>query len=254
MPEFTSNGVEIHYEIEGEGPELIMVHGFASSLEDNWRGAGWVRALKDDNKLILMDCRGHGKSGKPHDKAEYGQKMRDDIANLMVHLGLTKANFIGYSMGSGLTLALLLDRPDLFNSLVMGGSVPRTEDSPSAVTSGNTIPDALLAKSIEEVKDPVGKQFRMFAESTGADLLALAAVSSGMNREPVKKEDLAKITVPVMSVVGSKDYLIGNKSAVAELIPGGTHFQIQGKDHLTVVPDPKFKMVVKAFLNMVNSE
>lgn len=252
MPEFESDGLEIHYEVEGEGPELIMIHGFAASLQDNWRAAGWVEALEKENKLILMDCRGHGKSGKPHDKTEYGKKMRDDIVGLMDHLSLTKANFFGYSMGAGLSLALLLDRPDLFRSLIMGGSVPRTEDGPTPVTTGNVIPDALLAKDVDEVKDPVGRQFRMFAESTGADLKALAAVSLGMRREPVTKEILKGITVPVMSVVGSNDALIGNKTAVAELIPGGTHFQIEGKDHLSVVPDPKFKMVVRAFLNEVN--
>jgi pimeloyl-ACP methyl ester carboxylesterase len=252
MPEFKSDGTEIHYEVEGEGPELIMIHGFAASLQDNWRAAGWVEALEKENKLILMDCRGHGKSGKPHDKAEYGKKMRDDVVGLMEHLSLTKANFFGYSMGAGLSLALLLDRPDLFRSLIMGGSVPRVEDSPTPVTSGNVIPDALLAETLDEVKDPVGRQFRVFAESTGADLAALAAVSLGMIREPVTKEVLKGITVPVMSVVGSNDVLIGNKAAVSELIPGGTHFQIEGKDHLSVVPDPKFKMVVRAFLNEVN--
>jgi len=252
MPEFASEAIKIHYEVEGEGPELIMIHGFAASIQDNWRATGWVEALEKENKLILMDCRGHGRSGKPHDRSEYGKKMRDDIVGLMDHLSLTKANFFGYSMGAGLSLALLLDRPDLFRSLIMGGSVPRTEDGPTLATTGNVIPDALLAKSIDEVKDPAGRQFRIFAESTGADLAALAAVSLGMIREPVTKEALKGIAVPVMSVVGSNDVLIGNKTAVAEMIPGGTHFQIEGKDHLSVVPDPRFKMVVRAFLNEVN--
>ena len=55
-----------------------------------------------------------------------------------------------------------------------------------------------------------------------------------------------------MTVVGSDDFLPGDKTLFAKLVPKACHFQIQGRDHLTVVPDRKFHMVVKAFLNYVN--
>ena len=70
MP-YTKNGdVNIYYEVEGEGPPLVMLHGLTSSLE-GWRESGYIDALKDDYQLILMDARGHGKSDKPHDPAMY---------------------------------------------------------------------------------------------------------------------------------------------------------------------------------------
>ncbi|GAH16639.1 unnamed protein product [marine sediment metagenome] len=103
---------------------------------------------------------------------------------------------------------------------------------------------------------------RKFVESTGADLKALIAVMEGFDSDiddifssfSEMKLKFRKIKVPVLSVVGSDDSLTNNKSLVAELIPGACHFQIQGKDHLTVVPDPKFHMVVEAFLQFVNKK
>jgi pimeloyl-ACP methyl ester carboxylesterase len=64
MPYANNNGVKIYYEVEGQGPPLLMLHGFAGSLED-WREAGYVAAFKNDYQLILVDLIGHGKSDKP---------------------------------------------------------------------------------------------------------------------------------------------------------------------------------------------
>ena len=60
MPFFTNDGIKIYYEIEGSGPEVLMIHGFAANLEYNWKRTNWVETLKDENRVILMDCRGHG--------------------------------------------------------------------------------------------------------------------------------------------------------------------------------------------------
>ena len=260
MPYFDNEGVKIHYEIEGTGPDLIMIHGFASNIENNWKQTNWIKTLKDENRLILMDCRGHGKSDKPTDSSQYGDKMVEDIIKLMDHLSIEKANFFGYSMGSRLTLNLLLSEPKRVNCAILGGFVlPSLEDKQTTFRYQSVI-DAFNAESIDQVKDLIGREFRRFAESTGADLKALAAVMMNYVKQPEDllttprriKKVLRKITVRIMTVVGSDDFLPGDKALFAKLVPKACHFQIQGRDHLTVVPDRKFHMVVKAFLNYVN--
>ena len=73
MPSFDSAGVEIAYEDVGKGRPIVLVHGFAASFEMNWRAPGWVDALVSDGRRVVgLDCRGHGSSGKPHDEAAYG--------------------------------------------------------------------------------------------------------------------------------------------------------------------------------------
>ena len=263
MPFFDNEGVKIYYEIEGEGPPVIMIHGFASNLESNWKLANWVKVLKDDYRLILLDCRGHGKSDKPLDPTQYGAHMTDDIIKLIDYLSIEKANFFGYSMGSRLTLNILLRKQELFKSAILGGFVLQLlsdEERSAAAKRTLEIIEALKASNIDNIKNPVALGFRQFAESTGANLDALAAVMKGGLQPQANefqtnaqiKEGLKGIKVPVMTVVGSDDFIPGNKALLAQLVPDACHFQIQGKDHLTVVPDPKFHMIVKAFLNFVN--
>jgi len=261
MPFFENDGIKIHYEIEGSGPEVVMIHGFAADLEINWRLPGVADALKAENRLVMMDCRGHGKSDKPTDPALYGAKMLGDITSLMDHLGIERANFLGYSMGSRLFLNLLLTQPERFKSVILGGFVLQdSAQADSSIVRSDAVANALLANSIEQVTDPVGREFRRFAESTGGDLKALAAVMTGWTENEVAElsdpktmlERIRSVSIPLMTILGNDDFLPGDKSRMAMLVPNGCHFLIQGKDHLTVVPDPKFRMAVRAFLNYVN--
>lgn len=264
MPFFTNDGVKIYYEIEGEGPPVVMIHGWGASLGINWKATNWVRHLKEDYQLILLDCRGHGKSDKPLDPDQYGYKnMSSDITELVAHLSIETANFFGYSMGSGLTFYLLLKKPQLFKSAILGGYVFRMpEDAGRTLSENQTLKmiEALKAESYRQVRDPMGRGFRRFAETMGGNLEALAGAMSTFLESPFGsaistaevKTTLKSIKIPIMTVVGSDEFETGDKSLLAQLVPDACHFQIQGKDHLSAVPNPKFKMVVKAFLDYVN--
>jgi len=261
MPFFDSDGVRIHYEIEGSGPDVVMVHGFAADIESNWKITRVVDTLKEENRLVMMDCRGHGKSDKPTDPAMYGAKMVDDITNLMEYLQLERANFMGYSMGAGLCLNLLLTRPELFRSVILGGfglpaPSPPGSETRSADERRDAVIKAFLADSLDDVTDPVGRDFRRFAESTGGNLKALAAVRIGSQpSDPnARLEKIRSISIPLLTIVGNNDNLVGDKSRLAMLVPNGCHFQVQGKDHISVVAGTRFRMMVRAFLNLVNSQ
>ena len=64
---FDSNGVKIRYTVQGEGEPVVLVHGFTASAEANWGEPGIIADLAKDFRVIAIDARGHGKSGKPHD-------------------------------------------------------------------------------------------------------------------------------------------------------------------------------------------
>jgi alpha-beta hydrolase superfamily lysophospholipase len=106
---FQSNGVSIRYLIAGHGEPVILVHGWSASAEM------WPELMNDlakDHLVIAMDCRGHGKSDKPHDSSQYGSEMSNDVVRLMDHLELQKVHVVGYSMGCGIVMRLLVDHPD----------------------------------------------------------------------------------------------------------------------------------------------
>jgi pimeloyl-ACP methyl ester carboxylesterase len=256
MPTFENEGVNIYYEIKGSGPDLVLIHGFGSNMEDNWKNSNWVKNLKDSYRVILIDNRGHGKSDKPKNAKDYGIKMVEDVVKLMDHLSIEKTNIFGYSMGSRITLNLVLRYPERIKCAILGGFGLPGKDLTARY---KPIVDALLAESLDQIKNPIAQGFRKFAESSGGDLEALAAVMTNYIENPeimftakMSLKVLRRIKVPVLTVVGSNDMLIENKTLLADTIPNACHFQIQGRDHLTVVADPKFHMVVKSFLNFIN--
>lgn len=92
MPYVNNNGVRIHYQVDGDGPPLVLMHGLTQSLED-WYEFGWVEGLRKDYKLILIDHRGHGHSDKPHDPRAYGYELRmRDVLAVLDALNIDKAH------------------------------------------------------------------------------------------------------------------------------------------------------------------
>jgi pimeloyl-ACP methyl ester carboxylesterase len=101
MQSFNSEGVELAYVEEGEGDPILLIHGFASNIAANWRDAGWIRTLTEaGRRVIALDNRGHGHSEKLYDPSLYGAPaMAEDARRLLDHLGIARADVMGYSMG-----------------------------------------------------------------------------------------------------------------------------------------------------------
>ena len=109
MPFFDSAGIKIHYSDVGAGEAIVLVHGFASTVEHNWGGTGWIAALSEKYRVIAVDVRGHGLSDKPHEPGSYRYaSMGADVTRLMDHLGIERALLMGYSMGASIAIELML--------------------------------------------------------------------------------------------------------------------------------------------------
>jgi len=122
MPLFDSDGLKIHYEDRGSGDPAVLVHGFASNAQNNWGVTGWLDLLARDHRVVALDCRGHGQSDKPHERAAYtATSMEDDVIRLMDHAGIGRALLMGYSMGGRISMGLLVRYPGRFRAVVLGG-------------------------------------------------------------------------------------------------------------------------------------
>jgi pimeloyl-ACP methyl ester carboxylesterase len=248
MPRFDSDGVEIAYQVEGEGPAIVLVHGFAASIAMNWKVTGWLRTLTAaGRRVIALDCRGHGKSEKPHDPEAYaGDRMPADVIRLMDHISLERADLMGYSMGGMLSSYLLVHHPARFSSVVLAGIGGAAISRRSFDTE--KVANALTASESGSIQGEVERAFRAFAEQGRNDLLALAAIMRS-RRALVTPEELARVEKPVLVVVGEKDDLVGDPRVLKDAIPGSRLVRIPGKDHLTAVPDPRYKKAVLDFLS-----
>src|SRR5262245_11875876 len=116
MTEFASapDGVAVAYETLGEGPPIVLVHGFGASRTITWANTNWYQTLsRASRRIIAIDCRGHGESGKPHDPASYEEGlMASDILSVLDDLGIERTDIMGYSMGGYLAIRLMFDSPD----------------------------------------------------------------------------------------------------------------------------------------------
>ena len=247
MATFKYGQVEVAYLDEGEGEPVVLVHGFASNKEVNWVAPGWVTALtRAGRRAIALDDRGHGRSSKLYDPADYhSAKMAEDVRALLDYLEIERADVMGYSMGARITAYLALNHPARVRSAILGGLGIRLVEG---VGLPESIADALEAPSLADVTDPTGRLFRAFAEQTKSDLKALAACMRG-SRQTLSREQVATIKCPVLVAVGGKDPIAGSAEALAGLIPGARALPIPERDHMTAVGDKAYKTGVIEFLN-----
>jgi pimeloyl-ACP methyl ester carboxylesterase len=120
----SSDGVRIAYDVVGNGPPLLLHHGFAVSARV-WHEPDYVTPLQDRYRLILMDARGHGESDNPHDPADYVMPRRvADVTAVLDALGIDQVHFLGYSMGARVGFAVGTLAPDRIASFILGGSDP----------------------------------------------------------------------------------------------------------------------------------
>ena len=246
MQSFDSDGVRIAYIDEGEGEPILLIHGFASNIAANWIDPGWVRTLtKAGRRVIAYDNRGHGESEKLYDPDLYGAPtMAEDARRLLDHLGIGRADVLGYSMGARIAAFLVFAHPERARSIVFGGLGIHMV---RGMVGSGPLAHALEAPRMEDVTNDTARSFRAFAEQTKSDLKALAACMRGP-REKVSAEKLGTIAVPALVAVGSNDVIGGSGAALAELIPGAQFLEITGRDHMKAVGDSKFKQGVLDFL------
>jgi pimeloyl-ACP methyl ester carboxylesterase len=247
MPSFDNGAVEIAYLDEGEGEPIVLVHGFASSKNVNWVYPTWVSELKKaGRRVIALDNRGHGESGKLYDPAQYEVAiMAGDVVALMDHLGIERADIMGYSLGSRMTAVLALSHPQRLRSAILGGiGIGMIVGG----GPGENVAVALEAPSLEDVTDPVGRTFRAFADQTRSDHRALAACLRG-SRRLMTSDEAARIDVPVLIAVGTTDEIAGSAQALGEIIPGAEVLDIPNRDHMRAVGDKVYKAGVIDFLS-----
>lgn len=156
------DGTNIHYELIGEGPPLVLQHGLLSDL-GSWKRRGYVAALKNSFQLILVDSRGHGESDKPDESEAYELRARvTDLATVLNQLDINQAHYMGYSMGGWMGYGIAIYMPQRFKSLIIGGfgpfrvgrfDGPLSEDQRKArweAFGNRAISDPNMAKTLKE--------------------------------------------------------------------------------------------------------
>lgn len=263
---FDSKGVQIRYVTEGAGEAVVLIHGWLSD-SSMWGGdgAGNTKLRPVEGfQVIAMDCRGHGKSGGPHDPTKYGVEMAEDVVRLLDHLKIKKAHLVGYSMGAFIVGNVAAKHPDRVLSIVYGGQSPLITGTPPSSGPNEC---EIFAKAVEEGKglgpyllavwpadrpkitlDQANALTQVLYGKKDAKAMALAGLS--LDALEVKAEDLAKCKAPCLFIYGSKepDRLKKRVESLRKVLGHGEVVEVKDADHGTTLIKPEFGAALIKFL------
>ena len=241
-----SDGTDIAYDCIGEGPPVVLIHGFGANRHITWANTGWYQTLtRAGRKLIAIDCRGHGESDKPHAAADYDEgRMATDIIAVLAALDVPEADLIGYSMGGQLAIRFMHDAPDRVRRVVLGGLGENYfRISKTAVEA---IAKGLLTKDPSTISDPLAREFRIFCEKAGDDLVAMAACIRRPRRN-LSPEELHALSQRTLVVCGEDDAMAGSPEPLARRLGDAQMLIIPKRNHHSTVGDRSFKEAAMTF-------
>jgi pimeloyl-ACP methyl ester carboxylesterase len=260
---FDSNGVRLRYVEQGQGPAIVLMHGYTGTADRHFLANGVFANLAKDHRAIAIDLRGHGKSGKPVAAHAYGEEMARDVVRLLDHLKIQRAHVLGYSLGGFIASRLATLHPDRLISVVYVAALPlRTTDTFMDTFAADSVrelesdtPFKSLAIALQPpgAKPPSDEEIRkMVAPLVAAnDVKALAALWRGFKTLAVSPQQLTAVKVPSIVITGSAD---ANAAGVPDL--NKTHPQIrtvvvEGAQHggpEGVMRRAEFMTALRAFL------
>jgi len=223
MPTFSSNGVEIYYQVAGEGYPLVMAHEFAGDIT-SWEPQ--VNYFSRRYRVITYCHRGYPPSAVPNDPEAYSQDLQvEDLYRLLQYLGIEQAHIGGLSMGGTLTVGFAIAHPEMCRSLVIAsaGAGSDSGDRERLVASWQSLSESMMTEGMEKFadgyargaerlqflrKDPVGwAKFH-------AGLAAHSALGSSLTFRGVQMKrktiyqlegELQNIRIPTLVMIGDED-------------------------------------------------
>lgn len=240
---FQSDGARIHYTVQGQGEPVILLHGFAVNADLNWRVPGIIAALSEDFKVIAMDLRSHGLSGKPHNQEQYGLQMTADVVNLLDHLDIEKAHLAGYSLGGFIALKTASRYPGRWHKVIAMGAGwenPRTSTAMKALAQAGKDLEKYHAINpiigyFEDRKEPgwVHKVWVRLMTGWFNDWRALVAMIDAAPQLTMTKQQLHQISAPVYCIIGQNDPLLPGAKALKDELPRTTMFVVPHATHMS---------------------
>ncbi|WP_026736763.1 alpha/beta fold hydrolase [Fischerella sp. PCC 9605] len=230
MPYANNQGIRIHYQVQGDGPPLVLHHGITQSWED-WQEKSYTKALSRDYQLILLDARGHGASDKPHDPAAYALPLRvTDVTAVLDDLNIRQAHFFGYSMGGWIGFGMAKYAPERLHSLIIGGAHPYEESMQpfrEPMSKGMEGLVSFAEAMFGQWLTPAGKT-RLISN----DLQALIALAQD---RPSIEDVLPTMTMPCLLFSGDADFRYAEIQECAKHMPNVTFVSLPECDHFAAM-------------------
>jgi len=228
MIALSADGVPIAYSVHGTGAPLVLLHGFTETSV-SWEEVGHMEPfLRAGRQVVLIDARGHGESGKPHEPSAYtGKNHANDFVAVLDALGISAADVVGYSMGGMIALAAALHHPARVKTAVVIAAHPFAQDmSPYRRAIVDGLEKWLAIVEAQGVRLSDASRRRILAN----DVQALRACVA--RDRPDASAALPAFQTPLLAIAGTEDPVFGAVRQLAERTGG--HFRaLAGRNHIT---------------------
>ncbi len=252
-----SNGVPIHYTVEGTGEAVVLIHGLAANADLNWRRAGINRLLRQDFQVIAFDCRGHGLSGQPKEAADYGLELLHDVTRLMDHLGIERAHIVGYSMGGFVALGLTVASPERVRSVaICAAGWRRPGDTEGILNPYRPPPETAVPQDVRQAnvlpvlhasKGPLNR-IRSWVGDRINNRKVLKALRKSFDELRVTEAQLRANQVPAICFIGTRDGLKPYADDLSTVMANLEFVVLDGANHLLTPIRRDFQKQLRAFL------
>jgi 3-oxoadipate enol-lactonase len=255
MPFASNRDVRIYYEVYGDGPPLVLVH---ANPFDHRLFTYQIARFSPFFRIVVVDLRGYGRSDKPETSFSLAD-MADDVLAVCAQERVTRAVFVGVSVGSGIGLLIGLDRPEMVEALVLVGGSSKGGADIAARVAGYTSADLkgyqrshireLVAPGFPET--PLGRWvLDLFTEHTHP-LSGRCIANIFKAREACDmRARLGQMKPPTLVINGEHDVSLQRGRETASLIPGAKHVVLPGTGHACCIEDPAaFEEAVMGFLS-----
>jgi pimeloyl-ACP methyl ester carboxylesterase len=260
------NGVELYYEIHGQGDWLVLAHEFSGGYK-TWQPQ--VDALQTEHRVLVYNNRGYPPSTVPDDPAAYSQEHSiEDLRQLLAHVGVERPVLIGFSMGGSIVLNFALAYPEHVRGLVLAGTGTGSIDKEQNARDFGPIADRFLKNGPAKVgedylrgptrlqllrKSPTTWQ-KLYAEFAALSPIGMAYTLRGVQlKRPTMYELQAKLVtlaVPTLVLVGAEDAPALEPSRfLARTIPNAKLQVLPGTGHTLQLEEPEaFNAAVLSFV------
>lgn len=264
MPSAALDDVSIHYEVHGDGAPLVLAHCLGGNL-DLWRDQ--IPALAARHRLVLWDCRGHGRSSAPSTRGQYGvRRFAADLAGLLDHVGIARAHIGGLSMGGGISACFALLYPERVDRLLIMDSntaaglpaapAVRAEREAWAELCESGDRDAAVDRFLA-----ANPAYRLFAADSDAmrarvramiratDLTGFAHTIRALLDSDLPVDEIPTIQAPTLVLAGEHDPALAAVRVTHQRIAGSRLVLLPGAGHLSNLDAPAaFEAELLAFL------
>ena len=232
------NGLNMYYEIHGQGKPLVLVHGGGSTIETNFEKI--IPLLSKNRKVIAVELQAHGRTSDRDADLTFEQDA-DDVAAFLNYLNIDKADILGFSNGGTTTLQIAIRHPEIVNKMILG----------SALAKRNGVPDwfwgFMSQAKLEQMPTPLKDGYlKVASDANGLQVMHDRDAKRMVNFKDISDEQIKAIAVPTLIIIGDKDVItpehaleLHRQIANSELaiIPGG-HGEYIG-EVTTLTPDFK---------------